>query len=150
MTALETRVKKEINDPEVFPEVQRVAEVRRGLELCPEEAAFLEKRKLVTRDGFARYLGLNPEDVHPDDIPTISFGGSGGGFRAMIGTLGYCDEMMLTGLWDCITYVSVLNETLTLASDSHYIGVWSFRLVLVSCGLLHHWTCKHGGRDRTL
>ncbi len=45
MTALETKVKKDINDPSLFPEVNKVAEVRRGLDLCPEEEAFLEKRE---------------------------------------------------------------------------------------------------------
>lgn len=36
VTALETRVKRDINDPQLFPEILKVAEVRRGLELCPE------------------------------------------------------------------------------------------------------------------
>ena len=44
MTALETRVQKAINDSTLFPEVKKVAEVRRGVDLCPEEKAFLEKR----------------------------------------------------------------------------------------------------------
>ena len=130
MTALEARVKKEVSsvqrsvnsrpnsslinrlisskigDPKVFPEVKQIAEVRKGIELCPEEQSFLDKRRVYVRDNFAKYLGLNAEDVHPDDVPTASFGGSGGGFRAMIGCLGYCDEMKSSGLWDCLTYVA--------------------------------------------
>lgn len=47
LTALETRVKKDITDAILFPEVNRVAHVRRGLDLCPEEEAFLEKSKSV-------------------------------------------------------------------------------------------------------
>lgn len=44
ITALEAKVKKDIHDPKLFPEVDRVAEVRRGLDLGFEEKAFLEKR----------------------------------------------------------------------------------------------------------
>lgn len=36
VTALETRVKRDIKDPRLFPEILKVAEVRRGLELVPE------------------------------------------------------------------------------------------------------------------
>ncbi|SMR42897.1 unnamed protein product [Zymoseptoria tritici ST99CH_1A5] len=105
MTALERRVKNEINDAGLCPEVAKMAQVRRGLELCPEERAFLVKRKQHVRDHFAKYLGLNPQEVHPDDVPRISFGGSGGGFRAMIGVLSYADEMKAAGPLDCLTYV---------------------------------------------
>lgn len=106
LSALESKVKKEITDPSIFPEVEWTAEVRRGAGLCPQELAFISKRRAKTRDAFAKYLGLNPADVHPDDVPTISFGGSGGGFRAMLGCLGYCEEMKNSGLWDCLTYVA--------------------------------------------
>ena len=106
MTALETRVKHEISNAQIYPEVNRVAEVRRGLELCEEEQSFLDRRRLRTRDSFARYLGLQPEDVDPQDVPIVAFGGSGGGFRAMIGCLAYAEEMEKSGLWDCLTYVA--------------------------------------------
>jgi cytosolic phospholipase A2 len=72
MTALETRVKKEIHDPKLFPEVDKVATVRRGVDLCPEEQAFLKARKVRARDNFAKYIGVKPEDVDPRDVPTVS------------------------------------------------------------------------------
>lgn len=130
LTALEHRVKHEISDPKVFPEVERVAEVRRGIELCPEEQAFLAKRKVHARDNFAKYLGLNPEDVHPEDVPTISFGGSGGGFRAMIGCLGYCEEMKRAGLWDCLTYVSGVSGSCWSLAAYYTIGKGSMQHVI--------------------
>ena len=133
MTSLEMRVKKEINDPAVFPEVNQVAEVRRGIELCPEERAFLEKRKVHTRDAFAEYLGLNPEEVHPDDVPTVSFGGSGGGFRAMIGCLGYCEEMKRAGLWDCLTYVSGVSGSCWSIAAYYTFGHANFVNVIEHC-----------------
>ena len=133
MTALETRVKKEINDPNLFPEVNKVAEVRRGIELCPEEQGFLEKRKQHTRDSFAKYLGLDPEDVDPEDVPTISFGGSGGGFRAMIGCLGYCEEMKRAGLWDCLTYVSGVSGSCWSLAAFYTFGHASMANVIEHC-----------------
>lgn len=55
---------------------------------------------------FPKYLGLNPADVDPDDVPTVAFGGSGGGYRAMLAVLGYADEMKKSGLWDLLMYVA--------------------------------------------
>lgn len=133
MTALEARVKKEIHDSNLFPEVEKVAEVRRGIELSPEEQQFLEKRKVKTRDAFAKYLGLNVEDVHPDDVPTVSFGGSGGGFRAMIGCLGYCEEMKRAGLWDCLTYVSGVSGSCWSLAAYYTFGHGSMATVIEHC-----------------
>lgn len=84
MTALETRVKHEIQNPKLFPEVERVAQVRRGIDLCLEEMTFLAKRKAHCRDAFAKYIGVDPLDVNAEDVPAVWFGGSGGGFRAMV------------------------------------------------------------------
>lgn len=72
-----------MHDSSRFPEVTRVAEVRKGLDLCPQEKSFLLARREHVRNHFAQYLGLDPAEVHPDDVPTIAFGSSGGGFRAM-------------------------------------------------------------------
>ena len=133
LTSLETRVKKEIQDPSIFPEVQRVAEVRRGLALCDEELSFLKKRKLRVRDAFAKYFNLNPQDVHPDDVPTVSFGGSGGGFRAMIGCVAYCEAMKQAGLWDCLTYVSGVSGSCWSLAAYYTIGHASMQNVIEHC-----------------
>jgi cytosolic phospholipase A2 len=102
----ESLIYKDSRDVSRFPEIEQVAHVRQGQDLGPEEKAFLEKRKMYIRDHFAQYLGLDPEEVHPDDVPIIGFGGSGGGYRAMIGYMGYVAEMKKAGLWDLITYVA--------------------------------------------
>ena len=106
LTKVEHAVTKDLHDSRLFPEIEKVAEVRRGLELNEGEQKYLVRRKAHIRDHFAKYIGVPPEDVSPEDIPTVSFGGSGGGFRAMIGVMGYCAEMQRTGLWDLLTYVS--------------------------------------------
>ena len=104
--SVEATVTKDIQDVKKYPEVGHVAEVRRGLELSPAEAKFRAERREVTRMAFCKYLDLDPAGVHPDDVPLVAFGGSGGGYRAMIGVLGYCQEMNTTGLWDLLNYVS--------------------------------------------
>ncbi|KAF2161846.1 hypothetical protein M409DRAFT_58911 [Zasmidium cellare ATCC 36951] len=133
MTALESRVKHEINDPKIFPEIEKVAEVRRGLDLCPEEQNFIAKRQVNARDHFAKYMGLNPADVNPEDVPVVAFGGSGGGFRAMIGCLGYCQEMKDAGLWDCLTYVSGVSGSCWSLAAYYTIGKGSMQSVIDHC-----------------
>jgi phospholipase A2 len=103
---VEHQVSQDIKDSSLFPEIRQVAEVRRGLGLAQQEVTFRAQRKLRVREHFAKYLGVSSEDVHPDDVPVVAFGGSGGGFRAMIGYMGYCEEMRKAGLWDVLTYVS--------------------------------------------
>ena len=103
---VEHAVSVDIHNSELFPEIRKVAEVRQGFDLAPQEFAFLAQRKMHVKDNFAKYLGLDPSEAHPDDILTVAFGGSGGGFRAMIGYMGYCEEMRRAGLWDVLTYIS--------------------------------------------
>jgi phospholipase A2 len=133
MTALEARVKKEIVDSNLFPEVNHVAEVRRGLELCPEEQAFLGKRTAHVRDHFAKYLGVDPAEVDPRDVPVVSFGGSGGGFRAMLGCSGYSQRMRDTGLWDCLSYVSGVSGSCWALAAYYTIGKGSHQKVIDHC-----------------
>lgn len=104
--SLESRLTKELDDPARFPEIAQQAVVRKGLDLCSEETAFLTARRAKVRDQFAKYMGLEAAQVHPDDIPTVAFGGSGGGYRAMLAFLGYSLAMREAGLWDLLTYVA--------------------------------------------
>lgn len=133
LSRLERKVKKEISNSNLFPEIEKVAVVRRGLELCPEEQEYIGKRKLTTRDAFAKYIGVDPEDVNPEDVPTISFGGSGGGFRAMIGCLGYLSQMKKAGLWDCITYVSGVSGSCWSLAAYYTFGEANFDKVIDHC-----------------
>lgn len=106
LVSLESRLTKELDDPTRFPEIARQAVVRKGLDLCPEEKAYVAARRARVRDHFARYMGLDAAQVHPDDIPTVAFGGSGGGYRAMLAFLGYSLAMKEAGMWDLLTYVA--------------------------------------------
>ncbi|KIV81589.1 hypothetical protein PV11_03763 [Exophiala sideris] len=127
---VETTITKDLKNTAKHPEVNRIAVVRRGYELSPEELKFHELRKVIARDAFCRYMDLNLGDVHVDDVPVVAFGGSGGGYRAMIGMLGYSEAMKRTGLWDVLTYVcGVSGSCWSLAAYYTWAGVSMERVI---------------------
>lgn len=131
--SLESRLSKELNDPNRFPEITQQATVRKGLDLCPDELSYLTARKNRIRDQFAKYMGVNPSDVHPDDIPTIAFGGSGGGYRAMLAFLGYSQAMKEAGLWDLLTYVSGVSGSCWAIAAYYTFGGAEVSRVIEHC-----------------
>lgn len=130
---VEATTVKDLVNVSKHPEIQRVAEVRRGLDLSPQELQFRSKRKILVRDAFCKYLRLDPASVHPDDVPTVAFGGSGGGYRAMIGLLGYSEEMKRSGLWDLLTYVAGVSGSCWALSACYTWGEASMRHVIEHC-----------------
>ena len=132
-SSIEGLVTKDLRDVERFPEIAKVAEVRHGLDLAAGEQQFFAARMDHVRDHFAGYLGLDPTEVHPDDVPVIAFGGSGGGFRAMIGVIGYCDEMKQAGLWDVLTYVSGVSGSCWSLASYFTFGNANFDKLIQHC-----------------
>ena len=126
-------VRTDIQDVNLFPEIAQVAQVRRGLDLGPGEKAFLTARKVHVRNHFAKYLGLDPAQVHPDDVPAIGFGGSGGGFRAMIASLGYSEEMKRTGLWNLLTYFAGVSGSCWALAAYYTFGEASMSNIIEHC-----------------
>lgn len=96
----------EAHDPLVNPEIRYSASVRVSDELCDDEKEFLARRKRVIRVALARYLDLQEDDIHPDDVPTIAMCGSGGGLRALIAGSGSTLATEEDGLFDCVTYTA--------------------------------------------
>lgn len=129
----EALVSKDLHDATRYPEIKHVAEVRRGVELCSSEKLYLAQRKLRVSEHFAKYLGLDPAQVHPDDVPTIAFGGSGGGYRAMLGMLGYSIEMKRRGLWDLLTYVAGVSGSCWTLASYYTFAAASMDHVLAHC-----------------
>lgn len=130
---IESSVKRDLSDIRRYPEVAYVAEVRRGVDIGLEEKEYLTDRKWFVRDSFARYVGVNPAEVHPDDVPVVGFGGSGGGFRAMLGYLGYANEMKKSGLWDILTYVAGVSGTCWSLAAYYTFGQASMDEVIDHC-----------------
>ncbi|KAM0248767.1 hypothetical protein ACHAP5_003257 [Fusarium lateritium] len=104
--SLADEIWQDAHDPLINPEIQYSAQVRVSPNLCEEEKQFLSRRKRVARIGLAKYLGLEEDEVHPDDVPTIAMCGSGGGLRALIAGSGSMLATEEDGLFDCVTYTS--------------------------------------------
>lgn len=130
MGNIEHHVTKELRDINRFPEIGQVAEVRRGTDLCDSERVFMAARREFTRVAFAKYIGVDESEVNVDDVPHVSFGGSGGGFRAMLGMLGYCEEMKRDGIWDILSYVSGVSGSCWAMAAYYSFGECSMQKVI--------------------
>ncbi|CAG8461573.1 5682_t:CDS:2 [Ambispora leptoticha] len=103
---LDEQVKLSSIDKIRYPELDWDATVRISQDICDDEKKFVLERKKFMREKFAKYIGVNIDEVDICDIPIIAFGGSGGGFRAMITTTGYFRAAQDSGVWDLGTYFS--------------------------------------------
>ncbi|KAK6079594.1 phospholipase a2 [Seiridium cupressi] len=117
--SLADEIWNEAHDPFVHPEIRYKAKVRVSDELCDEEKEFLARRKKVATMALARYLDLNEEDVHPEDVPTIAMCGSGGGLRALVAGTGSLLATQDDGLFDCVTYTSGVSGSCWLQTLYH-------------------------------
>jgi cytosolic phospholipase A2 len=100
---------QESQDPIRNPEIEVDARVWLGNSFCKEELEFQQKRRKFTKRGLATYLGVKESEIDEKDIPTIAVAGSGGGYRAMLGTTGYFKAMKEAGLFDCVTYMAGMS-----------------------------------------
>lgn len=104
--SLADEIWREAQDPDINPEIVRVASVRIGKDLCQEEMLFKQLRKEHTSRALARYLDIPEDEVDPEDVPTIAMCGSGGGLRAMVAGCGSYQSAQEAGLFDCVTYTA--------------------------------------------
>ncbi|KAJ2450090.1 hypothetical protein EV183_004511 [Coemansia sp. RSA 2336] len=96
-------------DKEIHPELLQTTSVRLGHDVCKQEAEFQQKRARHIHHSFAEFIGEPVESIDPRDIPIIGIAGSGGGFRAMVATLGSYRAMHLAGLAQCVTYDAAVS-----------------------------------------
>lgn len=97
------------------PYATTVAELRFGNELHQGERECVEKRKVKVKAALEKALLISLEDKH---VPTISLICSGGGYRAMLGTIGSLSGLQQIGLLDVVTYIS------TLSGSTWALGFW--------------------------
>lgn len=112
---LHKEVKRDLSDANLYPELQKDANLRRNNDLSEEEKDFIKSRKelIISSGALHKFLQLDQDEkVHPDDVPIIALGGSGGGYRACLGFLAYIEEMQnkdqsgAAGLWNLLSYVA--------------------------------------------
>ncbi|KAI0078788.1 FabD/lysophospholipase-like protein [Panus rudis PR-1116 ss-1] len=93
-------------DPQIYPEVEWDAEVRLGEDLCLSEKAFLKERKRKMKGAFAQLFGVEESEIDERDLPIVALAGSGGGYRAMLNTVGSLIGAQSSGLLPCLTYAA--------------------------------------------
>lgn len=120
--SLYSEIIKENPDVLLHPECEWDAQVRLGDELCLSEQAFLKERKRKMRLAFAEFIGVPLDQVHEDDIPIVAVAGSGGGYRAMLNTIGSLAACESAGLLSCITYTAGISGS-CWALGTIYSGV---------------------------
>ncbi|KAL4731438.1 hypothetical protein ACLX1H_000404 [Fusarium chlamydosporum] len=111
LASIKTLLNRDEIDLATYPELEWDAKVRHGPSLHPEEQKFISLRKLrISSEGknsLHQFLGLPPdESVDQRDVPLISLGGSGGGYRVMYGFAGFISVAKKSGLWDCTTWTA--------------------------------------------
>jgi|SRR3989338_1525381 len=97
------------------------AEVRRGKEINEEEKDIIEKRNKRIKKNIENIL-----DKDIENVPKIGICASGGGCRAMLGTLGFLMGLEDIGVLDTVQYIS------SLSGSSWCIAPWiskEYRLI---------------------
>ena len=119
-------VSADLSDTQRHPELEMDATLRRNNELSDRETAFMEARKrhVIETKALQRFLGLPLDtEVHPDDIPIVAIGGSGGGYRANLGYLALMESMQETpGLWDLVFYAAGVSGSCWSLAGLYTIG----------------------------
>ncbi|KAK3814384.1 MAG: acyl transferase/acyl hydrolase/lysophospholipase [Benniella sp.] len=108
------------------PEIQLDATVRQGNDICPQETAFQTARRKKMKKAFAKFIGVHESEVHESDIPVVALAGSGGGYRAMISSLGYMTGAKKAGLFDCSMYIAGVSGSCWMIAQYFTLGQRSF------------------------
>ncbi|KAK3818065.1 MAG: acyl transferase/acyl hydrolase/lysophospholipase [Linnemannia elongata] len=115
-----------MSDANKNPEIQLDASVRQGNDLCPQELAFQAARRKKMKKAFAKFIGVKESDIHENDIPVVALAGSGGGYRAMISSLGYMTAAKKAGLFDCTMYMAGVSGSCWMIAQYLTLGQRSF------------------------
>lgn len=106
-------VRRDFTDVHRHPELLREAHVRCSRAAHPDEAAFICARAARASRNAALLdaMGITPDpndpsiQPHPDDLPRVAVGGSGGGYRATFGFLGAIQGMEAAGMYGSVFWL---------------------------------------------
>ena len=116
-TVWSNAIKKSLGD---YPHRNEVALVRTGSTLPEGEQTAIAARKKHNYEALKKMLGTN---LNPNECPSIAFCCSGGGYRAMIATLGFLMGAEEIGLLDATTYMSALSGSTWLLAPWLYRNI---------------------------
>lgn len=97
------------------PNKSRIATIRIGNDLCPEEKAYLTKRKPIVKNALESFLGRSLDGKY---IPTIARIDTGGGIRMMISSTGATLGLDAIGLLNGLTYF------VGLSGSTWFLSTW--------------------------
>lgn len=90
----------------IDPYAKTPAQVRLSTELSQDELNFINERKPKTKEALEALLG---QTLTNEQVPTIAFCFSGGGYRAMIETIGSLDAAEDLGLLQTALFMGALS-----------------------------------------
>ncbi|XP_052582601.1 cytosolic phospholipase A2 beta isoform X1 [Peromyscus californicus insignis] len=99
--------------------------VRLDCGLCPEEQAFLSRRKQVVAAALKKALQLDQDLQDDDEIPVIAVMATGGGIRAMTSLYGQLAGLRELGLLDCISYITGASGSTWALANLYEDPEWS-------------------------
>lgn len=85
------------------------AKARYSKDVPIEEKDFLTKRLVRVREALGKFLEMDLSSLPLDQVPRIGIASSGGGYRAMLASLGVLVELESQGVLDCVTYHAGLS-----------------------------------------
>jgi len=102
------------------PHRNLTAYVRCGDPICEPELLFRDKRLLFVKEAQEKMLEMQ---LKPEDVLEIGFSCSGGGWRAMLCSVGSCVGANKIGLLDCVMHVAGLSGSTWFISPWVYSGL---------------------------
>uniref|UniRef100_A0A8C6R2B2 Phospholipase A2 n=1 Tax=Nannospalax galili TaxID=1026970 RepID=A0A8C6R2B2_NANGA len=108
----------------VFPTSQVLLAVRLDCGPCPEEQAFLSRRKQMVATALKQVLQLG-QDLQEDEIPVVAVMATGGGIRAMTSLYGHLAGLRELGLLDCISYITGASGSTWALANLYEDPEWS-------------------------
>ncbi|MCO5589835.1 hypothetical protein L7F22_043804 [Adiantum nelumboides] len=104
-------VKDDRQDLKRYPEIRSIAHVRCSNLAHQQEVKFITKRSenMASDTDLLKRMGIPASElstIHPDDIPRIAIGGSGGGYRATFGFLASLQGLYAKKMFDSIFWIS--------------------------------------------
>ena len=106
LSPLRSLIKKDKTAVKDNPYKDKIAQVRTGNNLSPEEQNFLKARKPKVKKALETTLNMK---LDTKKVPVIALVGSGGGIRATLMSLGGLTGLAKIGLLDTLTYVIGLS-----------------------------------------
>lgn len=140
---IKRKIREHYPESKLNPYCNTIARVRISKAISPQEKKYIQYRTSFVRKYLKTFLSY---EIPKNYTPKIAFMGSGGGYRAMLSTLGFLSGAKKMGLLDCTFYIAgVSGSTWTIGtwmSSKHSIRYIKNLLISYSGKKIHKLTRK--------